>query len=207
MKIVVLSGSVRTGSVNRKVAGIAARTLKERSADVRLVDLGQFVAPVYNADIERAEGLPESMSRLKRIIAGANGLAISTPEYNGFVPPLLVNAFSWVSRPEGDEASCAAFAGKVAAVMAASPGSLGGVRVVPRLRDFLAELGVTVVPGFVTIRSAYGAFEEDGSFTDGANLDAVAGLMTRLVAALQCTGAEDKDPCGSLPKASGTTGQ
>ena len=68
--------------------------------------------------------------------------------------------------------------------MAASPGSLGGVRVVPRLRDCLAELGVTVVPGFVTIKSAYGAFEEDGTFIDGANSDAVAGLMAKLVAAI-----------------------
>lgn len=184
MKIAVLSGSARTGSVNTKVAAIAARALKERGADVRLVDPGQLVAPVYNADIERSEGLPQGMSELKRIIADADGLAISTPEYNGFVPPLLVNAFSWVSRPEGGEASCAAFSGKVAAIMAASPGSLGGVRVVPRLRDCLAELGVTVVPGFVTIRSAYGAFEEDGTFIDGANSNAVAGLMAKLVAAI-----------------------
>ena len=184
MKIVVLSGSTRMESVNRKVAAIAAGTLKERCTDVHLLDLGQFVAPVYNADIERAEGLPEGMSRLKRIIAGADGMAISTPEYNGFVPPLLVNAFAWVSRPEGDETSCAAFTGKVAAIMAASPGSLGGVRVVPRLRDFLCELGVTVVPGFVTIKSAYGAFEEDGTFIDGANSNAVAGLMAKLVAAI-----------------------
>ena len=56
-------------------------------------------------------------------------------------------------------------------------------------------------------RKVAGIFEEDGSFTDGANLDAVAGLMTRLVAALQCTGAEDRDARGSLSKASGTTGQ
>ena len=185
MKIAVLPGSSRSGSVNKKVAAAAARALKERGADVRLVDLGEFVAPVYNADIERTEGLPETMSRLKRIIRDADGLAISTPEYNGFVPPLLVNAFSWVSRPEGGEESCAAFSGKTAAILAASPGGLGGVRVVPRLRDYLAELGVTVVPGFVTIRSAYSAFEEDGSFTDGSSSDAVAALMTKLIAALE----------------------
>ena len=177
----VLSGSARTGSVNTKVATLAAGSLRELGAEVRFVDPGQLEAPVYNADIERFQGLPQSMSELKRIIAGVDGLAISTPEYNGFVPPLLVNALSWVSRPEGDEASCAVFSGKVAAIMAASPGSLGGVRVVPRLRDCLAELGVTVVPGFVTIKSAYGAFEEDGTFTDDANSHYVAGLMTRLV--------------------------
>ena len=164
MKIVVLSGSARTGSVNTKLAAIAARALAELGVEVHLVDPGRLVAPVYNADIERSEGLPVSMSKLKRVISGASGLAVSTPEYNGFVPPLLVNAFAWVSRPEGDEKSCAAFSGKVAAIMAASPGRLGGVRVVPRLRDCLAELGVTVVPGFVTIKSAYGAFEEDGTF-------------------------------------------
>ena len=61
---------------------------------------------------------------------------------------------------------------------------LGGVRVVPRLRDFLAELGVTVVPGVVAIKSAYGAFEADGTFTDGANSDAVAGVMTKPVVEL-----------------------
>ena len=182
LKIVVFSGSTRKESFNRKVAAAAARSLHRQGAEVQLIDLALFEAPVYNGDIEVTTGLPETMSALKKIISDADAMVISTPEYNGCVPPLLVNIFCWVSRSVGDEKSNAAFAGKKAAILAASPGGLGGVRVIPRLRDCLSELGVMVVPGFVTVRSASSAFAEDGTFKDPANADAVDRHMSSLLA-------------------------
>jgi len=78
-----------------------------------------------------------------------------------------------------------AFSGKKAAIMAASPGRLGGIRVIPRLRDTLAELGVVVVPGFVTVPSASSAFDENGNPTDEQLRNNIKQLVEKLITACQ----------------------
>ena len=67
--------------------------------------------------------------------------------------------------------------------MAASPGRLGGIRVIPRLRDTLAELGVVVVPGFVTLPSAATAFDDNGNLTDEQLTGNITLLIEKLITA------------------------
>ena len=183
-KVLVFAGSTRKDSVNKKLAVVAADAARAAGGDVTLIDLADYPAPVYDGDFEANEGIPQTMRDLKALIASHDGMIIVTPEYNGFVPPVLVNSLDWVSRPEGDEASCAAFAGKKVAIAAASPGGMGGVRVIPRLRDFLAELGVMTVPGFVTLPGAYKAFDDNGKLTNVATVAVLDGLVARLLASL-----------------------
>ena len=187
-KVLVFAGSARKGSVNKKFASVAAEAAKASGALVTLIDLADFPAPVYDGDIETSEGLPKTMQNLKALIAGHDGLLIVTPEYNGCAPPLLVSMFAWTSRPENDEISCAAYANKPVAIAAASPGGLGGVRVIPRLRDALAELGAVAVavavPGFATLPGAFQAFNDDGTLKDEKAARMLKGLAERLVVAL-----------------------
>lgn len=179
-KILVFAGSTRKESVNKKLAAVAADAARAAGAEVTLIDLADFSAPVYDGDLEAGEGIPKTMRDLKALIVSHDGMIIVTPEYNGCVPPVLVNSLDWASRPEGDEAGCAAFVGKKVAIAAASPGGLGGIRVIPRLRDFLSELGAVTVPGFVTLPGAFSAFDESGKLineTTAAMLDALVGRL------------------------------
>ncbi len=183
-KVLVFAGSTRKDSVNKKLAAVAADTVRSAGGDVTLIDLADYPAPVYDGDIEAGEGIPQTMRELKTLIASHDAMLIVTPEYNGFVPPVLVNSLDWASRPEGEEASCAVFTGKKVALAAASPGARGGVRVIPRLRDFLAELGTMIVPGFVTLPGAYQAFDENGKLTNAATVSRLEALVDRLLASI-----------------------
>ncbi len=181
--IIVFAGSSRRDSMNRKLAAAVAR-IAEPVASVSLVNLADYSAPVYNGDDEAASGMPESIVEFRKLARAHQGFIIATPEYNGHVPPLLVNTLAWASRTAGDSIQDDVFSGKCAAVMAASPGRLGGVRVIPRMRDFLAELGVLVVPGFATIPAGHSAFDDEGELTDSAHITAVQTLIDRLVSRL-----------------------
>jgi len=183
-KILVFAGSARKDSFNKKLAAVAATEAREAGGEVTLADLADYEAPVYHGDLEETDGLPQSMRGFKALVNSHDAMIIVTPEYNGSVPPLLVNTLSWVSRPEGDEEACSAFVGKKAALAATSPGGLGGVRVIPRLRDYLAELGVVTIPGFATVPSAYGAFGEDGTLTDSRAHEMVRKLAENIVSSI-----------------------
>ncbi len=183
-KILVFSGSTRTGSVNTRLAIVAHKAAIDAGADATLINLNDYPANIYNGDDEATSGIPESMQQLKMLMAQHDGFVVVTPEYNGHVPPLLVNTFSWASRKEEGDQGMVAFAGKTAAIMAASPGRLGGIRVIPRLRDMLAELSVTVVPGFVTLPAALQAFDDKGHLIDDTHSKAVSGLVERLIQSL-----------------------
>ncbi len=182
-RILVFAGSARSGSFNKKLAIATAAIAEKTTAKVTLADLADYTAPVYNGDDETANGLPQTMRDFKTLMQQHDGFIVASPEYNGHVPPLLVNTFSWISRTEGDEKGKVAFDGKKALIMAASPGRLGGIRVIPRLRDTLAELGVVVVPGFVTLPSAAAAFDDNGNLTDEALTNKIQKLIDTLIAA------------------------
>jgi len=183
-KVLVFAGSARSGSFNKKLAAYGAKALTAAGADVTLIDLADYPAAIYNGDYEDATGMPGSMRELKTLIASHDAVMISTPEYNGCVPPLLVNVLSWTSRPDGDKPNAPVFRNKPVAIMATSPGGRGGIRVIPRLRDCLAEVGAMVIPGFATVAGAAKAFDEDGALIGEHEANAVTDLAERLVAAI-----------------------
>lgn len=171
-----MCGSTRTGSVNHKILRIAMDGVREAGGEVTEVDLRDYDMPIYNGDLEQAEGLPEAAVRLREVFKAHDGLLLATPEYNGGMAPLPKNAIDWVSRPYKDEPNVAAIAGKTVAVISAANGVLGGARSQIAWRTSFQVMQCVLVPQTVNVPHAAGAFNEDGSLKD-ENIQ----NMTRLV--------------------------
>ncbi len=175
-RILAFAGSTRTESFNKKLIKIAVEGARAAGAEVTLVDLRDFPMPLYDGDLEAASGLPEHAKRLKKLFIENAGLMISTPEYNSSIPGTLKNAIDWVSRSEPGESPLSAYAGKVAVLMSASPGGLGGVRSLNVVRPMLANIKVLVLPDSVSVSKANEAFNPDGSLKDAKQAAAVQKL-------------------------------
>ena len=172
-----MSGSARSASLNRRLAAVTAVRLTADGAVATVLDWPQLDLPLYHGDIEAA-GLPAGAFELRRLLAAHDAVLIVTPEYNAFPPPLLINAFDWVSRvppaSEGLPAGLAVTAGKVTGLLSASPGALGGLRSLMFLRQYLQlGLGMLVVPEQFALGQAPKAFADDGSLVDAKQVDAV----------------------------------
>lgn len=170
VKVLFLAGSARKDSVNKKLAKQAAEQAKETGAEVAYIDLADYDMPIYNGDLEDAEGLPENAKKLKQLFIAHDGFFISSPEYNSSISPLLKNALDWISRQEeGDAGGLVAYKDKVAALVAASPGGLGGMRGLVVLRMMLGNIGVHVVPNQFALGGAMKAFNDEGALVDVGN--------------------------------------
>lgn len=165
-KILAFSGSTRKASFNKMAIKAAAEGAREAGAEVQLIDLADYPMPIYNGDLEDAEGLPEAAHRLRELFFAADGLLIATPEYNGSLPPLLKNTIDWLSRKQEGEGPLAPFKNKTAALVAVSPGGLGGVRVLNHLRQILSNIGVLVLPQQKGIAKAGDHFDSEGRMQD-----------------------------------------
>jgi len=162
VKILAFAGSTRTDSLNKKLVKVAASMAKAAGAEVTVIDLRDYPLPLYDGDVE-AQGFPENALKLKKLFLEHQGLMISSPEYNSSFSAVLKNTIDWVSRPQGDEAPLACFSGKNAAIMAVSPGALGGLRGMVPLRMLLENIQVSVQPLQVAISNGMQAISEDGS--------------------------------------------
>jgi len=184
-RIVGFAGSSRSESFNKKLVRIALDSCSALGAETTWVDLKDYLLPVYDGDLEAAEGLPENAARLKEIFSAHQGFVISAPEYNGSISALLKNTLDWVSRSPEASPDLAPYQGKFAAIMAASPSPLGGLRGLRVAREVLTNIGVTVVAEQVTVRAAYNAFSEDGQFVEDSNQHHVDRVCKQLVEILQ----------------------
>ena len=183
-RILAFAGSARTGSFNGKLVRIAARGAEEAGAVVELVDLRDYPMPLYDGDLEEREGIPENAVRFKALMTACQGLLIAAPEYNSSITPLLKNTIDWASRPAPGEKMLAAFLNKTAALMSASPGSLGGLRGLVHVRSILSNIRVLVLPDQVAVPGAFGAFADDGRLKDEKRQAAVEGLGRKLAETL-----------------------
>ncbi len=180
-RILAFGGSLRRDSFNQKLAVLAAAGAREAGAEVTLIALRDFPLPVFDQELEDAEGLPAEAKRLKQLFREHHGLLIASPEYNSSISGALKNALDWVSRAETDaEPPLVAFSGKTAVLGAASPGALGGLRGLVHVRAILGNLGVTVLPDQVAVSKAQEAFKPDGSLADAKQAAKVKNLGTRL---------------------------
>ena len=161
-KILAFSGSICRDSWNRKLIRPAVDATRAAGGDVTLIDLADYPLPLYNGDLEDHEGLPDNAQRLKALFKTHDALLIASPEYNSSIPPLLKNTIDWVSREWQGESGLVPYQNKVAAILAASPGALGGMRMLPHLRQVLNTLGVPVLPGQFALSHADTAFDEEG---------------------------------------------
>lgn len=181
MKILVFAGSIRRESVNRKLARIAAQAVDDAGGQATLLELADYPMPFYNGDLEAESGPPENAFRLQEAIAAHAGLIVVSPEYNHSIPALLKNTLDWVSRtPRVKGAN--PFAGKVAGLMAASPGALGGLQGLDTVQRVLTTVGALVLPRVVAVPRADLAFAADGRLTDEASSRRVAELSAEVVA-------------------------
>jgi len=165
-RILAFSGSARRDSFNQKLVHEAAQGAEQVGAEVTIVNLGDYPLPIMDEDLEREQGTPENAAKLKALFLAHDGLLIAAPEYNSSITPLLKNAIDWVSRPAEGEEPLAAYQGKTAALMSASPGGLGGLRGLTHLRSILGNIGVLVLPGQITISQAHEAFDAAGILKD-----------------------------------------
>jgi len=138
-KLVGIAGSLRKASFNKALLA-AARTVTPEGTELEILSIDDV--PLYNGDVEERVGIPESVMRLRRQIREAEGIVMTTPEYNAGVPGVLKNTLDWISRPVEKESSV--FSGKPLALMGATPGgsgtALSQVAWLPTLRNLRLRL-------------------------------------------------------------------
>lgn len=181
-KILAFAGSLRQGSFNKKLIRIAIRSAEEAGADVTHIDLADYPLPVYNADIEEKEGLPANAIKIKELMWKNDGFIIASPEYNSSISGALKNTIDWASRkatPSEVYLSC--FIDKVALLLSASPGSLGGLRGLVHLRAILENIHTFVLPGQKTIPNAAEAFDPQDQLKSSEQKQSVDGLVKKLI--------------------------
>ncbi len=177
-RILVFSGSIRTGSFNARLAALAAKELTRAEAAVSLVSLADYPMPLYDGDLEAEDGPPDSAVRLKQMFCAHHGVFITSPEYNASVTPLLKNTLDWVSRVRDGSGPLAAYRNRAFAIGSASNGSYGGMRSLMTLRQVL-ELGcgALVIPEQIVVRGAGQAFDDMDDLHDPQ----LAGLLKTVV--------------------------
>lgn len=175
-KILAFAGSTRIDSYNKKLVKVAAAGAKAAGAEVTYIDLRDLPLPLFDEDLEAQEGLPANARTLKDLLISHQGLLIASPEYNSSLTAVLKNAIDWASRPAPNEAPLAAFAGKVATIMSASPGALGGLRGLVHLRSILGNIKVLVLPDQIALPKAYEAFNADGTLKDPKQQESIEKL-------------------------------
>ena len=181
VKILSFDGSGRTGSINQDLLDKVVTEAKSHGATGAVLDLTKYNLPIYNGDLEAEEGLPEGVQALKDIFKAHDAFLIASPEYNGGYSPLLKNTIDWVSRPVKGEPPLNCFQGKVAGLISAAPGKLGGLRGLYQLNTILFGIGVLVLPNMVSVGFYNDARDESGQLKHDNDKKAVATLGKRIV--------------------------
>ncbi len=177
MRLLAISGSLRADSYNTRLLRIAAEEAPE-GVDVEVYGELRTIPP-YDADDDGdLESRPDSLRALAAAVAEADVVLFATPEYNASIPGVLKNAVDWASRPRAETS----LAGKPTAVMGATTGHFGGVWAQAELRKVLGTAGARVVDAELALSGAQNAFDETGTFQDGANLEAVRNLIAAVAA-------------------------
>ena len=174
-KILVLVGSTRRDSINRKLAQALGKLGGDRFAlsQARVDDL-----PLYNQDLEA--DLPASVARFKAQIAAADAVLFVTPEHSRSIPAALKNALDWGARPWGKYS----WTGKLAAVTGTSPGAIGTAIAQQHLKQILAAQGVLVMGGEHYVAFRPDLLGADDTIADEGTRKFLQGFVDQLAALL-----------------------
>lgn len=166
-----ISGALRAGSTNRKLLREAARLY----GDCTYVE-ADLQMPLFDGDLEAAEGVVEAAERLAAQIAEADAVLVSTPEYNKGPSGALKNALDWVSRVPGSP-----WNGKPVAVMSAAAGRAGGERAQLILRTYLVPFRPHLITGpEVHLAASSSQFDENGMLVGEQYVKDLSALMDNL---------------------------
>jgi NAD(P)H-dependent FMN reductase len=182
LKILIIPGSLRSGSHNAKLAMVAAYEFAQAGVDVTRISLGDFPLPIYDGDLQAKSGVPKNAVNLKRMMASHHGVLIVTPEYNSSIPSLVKNTIDWISRVQDPhESRGQVFREKPFAVAAASEGRLGGTRALAALRLILSACHATVVPSQLALSFADQAYDDMDRLKNQADIEAMKALVMQLI--------------------------
>jgi len=182
LKILVIPGSLRTGSLNAKLAATIALELVQAGAEVTRVSLSDFPLPIYDGDLQAKSGIPKNALNLKRMMGSHHGVLIVTPEYNSSVPALVKNTIDWISRVQDPhEARGQVFRERAFAIAAASGGRLGGTRALAALRLILTACHATVVPNQLALSFAEDAYDDKDRLKHASDIEALNAVVRQLI--------------------------
>jgi NAD(P)H-dependent FMN reductase len=182
LKILVIPGSLRSGSLNARLAAAAVHEFAQADVEVTRISLGDFALPIYDGDLQTKSGVPKHAVNLKRMIGAHHGVLVVTPEYNSSVPPLVKNTIDWVSRvQDAHETRGQVFRGRAFAIASASESRLGGTRALAALRLILAACHASVIPNQLALSFAGEAYDEMDRLKHPADVEALKALVRQLI--------------------------
>ena len=182
LKILIIPGSLRTGSHNARLAAVAAHELVQSGAEVTRISLSDFPLPIYDGDLEAKSSVPKHAVNLKRMLGAHHGVLIVTPEYNSSVPALVKNTIDWISRVQDrHETRGQVFRDRVFAIASASGNRLGGTRALAALRLILTACHASVVPNQFALSFADHAYDEMDHLKHPADIEALQALVRQLI--------------------------
>ena len=157
LRVLVFAASRRLGSLNARLAELAAATAEGCGATVARATMADFNCPSYDGDAEQADGIPAGAGRLREQLLAADAFVVAAPEYNASMPGVLKNTIDWVSRVRPQP-----FSGRHGLLLSASPSMVGGNRGLWALRVPLEHLGAHVYPDMFSLAQAHEAFDDRG---------------------------------------------
>ena len=182
LKILVIPGSLRTGSLNARLAAAAAHELAVSGAEVTRLSLSDFPLPIYDGDLQAKSGVPKHAVNLKRMIGAHHGVLIVTPEHNSSVPALVKNTIDWISRVQDlHESRGQVFRGAVFAIASASGNRLGGTRALAALRLILSACHAQVIPNQLALSFAEHAYDDMDHLKHPADIEAMRAMVRQLI--------------------------
>jgi NAD(P)H-dependent FMN reductase len=182
LKILVIPGSLRTGSLNAKLAATIALELAQAGAEVTRISLSDFPLPIYDGDLQSKSGVPKNAVNLKRMMGSHHGVLIVTPEYNSSVPALVKNTIDWISRVQDPhETRGQVFRDRAFAIAAASGNRLGGTRALAALRLILTACHAAVVPNQLALSFAEEAYDDKDRLKNAADIEAMGAMVRQLI--------------------------
>jgi chromate reductase len=161
VNVLVFAASMRTNSLNDRLATLAARSVESFGGTVDRASMSEFDCPSYDGDDDREGHMPEGAVRLKDRLLGSDGFIIVSPEYNASMPGILKNVIDWTSRFRPQP-----FTRRYGMLMSASPSMVGGNRGLWSLRIPLEHLGARVYPDMFSLAQAHQAFNSEGQIAD-----------------------------------------
>jgi chromate reductase len=157
----VFSASLRTQSLNTRLADLATETIEANGGEVDRATMRDFDCPSYDRDVQDAQGFPTAAEELRTRLEASDAFVVCSPEYNASLPGVLKNAIDWVSRFRPQP-----FNHREGLILSASPSMAGGNRGAWALRVPFEHLGARIYPDMFSLAQAHKAFDGEGRIAD-----------------------------------------